>query len=161
MRRFWAPVTVAMLALLWLPSSWAAGRDVSPFGRVAGVVTDARGTPQMGAAVALIAIDGRTLRQVYTSDKGAFLLERLLPGIYSLRVTLASFLPVMKENILIEPGVNSFLSINLESLFNTMEVLRGRAGHWRATTIGPGCCAALGFTGRYSVSPRRTTPARL
>ncbi len=127
MRRFFAPIVVVLLAtVLWLPSGWAAGRVPSPFGVMAGVITDAHGTPQMGAAVALIASDGRILQQVYTSDRGIFLLERVLPGLYSLRVTLASFLPVLKENILIEPGVRSFLSINLASLFDTVDILRGR-----------------------------------
>jgi hypothetical protein len=126
MQRLWAPVTLALAVLLWLAPCGAAAGPPSSSGRLAGVVTDARGAPQMGAAVALIAVDGRTLRQVYSDDRGAFLLEHLLPGIYSLRVTLASFLPALKGNILVEPGVNAFLAINLESLFTTIDMLRGR-----------------------------------
>lgn len=93
---------------------------------MAGIIADADGVPQMGAAVALIAADGRILQKVYSNDRGAFLLERILPGIYSLRVSLASFLPVTRQNVTIEPGVRSFLSINLASLFDTLDVLRGR-----------------------------------
>lgn len=126
MRRVWVALTVTLVALFWLPSCPAASEGVSSFGRMAGVVTGAHGAPQMGAAVALVAVDGRILRRAYTNDQGAFLLEHLLPGIYSLRVTLASFLPAIKENILVEPGVNSFLAINLETLFTTVDVLRGK-----------------------------------
>ncbi len=127
MRRSLAPVVVGLLAaVLWLPSVSAAGRKTNPFGTMAGVVADARGVPQMGAAIALISADGRILQEVYSNDKGGFLLEHVGPGLYSLRVTLTSFLPALKQNILIEAGERSFLSINLSSLFDVMDTLRGR-----------------------------------
>ncbi len=126
MRRF-APAVVVLAAVLVLwASAFAAERTNSAFGVMAGMVSDGHGTPQMGAAVALIATDGRVLQLVYSNDRGAFLMERLLPGLYSLRISLASFLPVLKENILIQPGIRSFLSINLASLFDAVDVLRGR-----------------------------------
>lgn len=127
MRRRTLALGAIALMVLSVSSGLAANRASAPFGAMAGLVTDSHGTPQMGAAVALLAADGRTLRQVYTNDKGAFLVERVLPGLYALRVTLVSYLPVLKENILIAPGVNSFLSINLASLFNTMDMLRGKS----------------------------------
>lgn len=127
LRRKLAPVAITLLAVaLCAISSDAAGPARSVFGIMAGVVTDGEGTPQMGAAVALLAPDGRTLQQAYSNDRGIFMLERVLPGLYSLRITLASFLPVLKENILIEPGVRSFLSINMSSLFDTADLIRGK-----------------------------------
>ncbi len=133
-RRF-APVAALLLvALAALPSPSAMRGDPermlrvagAPLGVMAGVVVDARGIPQMGAAVTLIGGDGRILHRVYSSDRGAFLLERVIPGHYSLRVSLASFLPVLKENVAVEPGGRSFLSINLASLFDTVNALQGR-----------------------------------
>ncbi len=115
-----------MLTLAAALPGQAAARPAAKFGGMGGVVTDMNGAPQLGAAVALMAPDGRVLRRAYTDEQGAFLLERLLPGIYSLRVSLATFLPVVKENILIEPGVDSFLTINLASLFTALDLLRGR-----------------------------------
>jgi hypothetical protein len=115
-----------LLPVACVPGAQAADGGPSPYGAMAGVVVNLQGIPQMGATVALMAGDGRTLRRVYTDDKGAFVLERVLPGLYSLRVTLASYLPVIKENVLIQPGVQSFLSINLSSLFNTIDLLRGQ-----------------------------------
>ena len=118
------------IALLLVAVAVCPGRAASPEGSIlgglAGIVTDAKGGPQLGAAVSLIASDGRVVRQVYTDERGAFIVGRVLPGIYSLRVTLASFLPTFRENILIEPGADSFLAVNLASLFNAVDVFRGR-----------------------------------
>ncbi len=119
-------IAAVLIALALLPALHASPGLNPTYGLMTGVVVDVRGTPQMGAQVALIASDGRILQQVYSNDKGMFLLERVLPGLYSLRVSLASFLPVLKENVLIEPGIRSFLSINMASLFDAVDVVRGR-----------------------------------
>ncbi len=121
-----AALGVWLLAAFCLSSLWAAPRSVSPLGTLAGVVTNRRGIPQMGAAIALISGDGRILQHAYTNEKGAFLLERVKPGLYSLRVTLTSFLPFLKQEIRIQPGVRFFLSVNLASLLETVDILRGR-----------------------------------
>ena len=122
-----AALGVWLLAAFCLSSLWATPRGISPLGTLAGVVTNRRGIPQMGAAIALISGDGRILQHSYTNEKGAFLLERLKPGLYSLRVTLTSFLPFLKQKIQIQPGVRSFLSVNLASLLETVDILRGRS----------------------------------
>ena len=44
-----------------------------------------------GAVITLLSAEGRILQQAYTSEKGGFLLGRISPGLYSLRVTLTSF----------------------------------------------------------------------
>ncbi|MGH7463022.1 MAG: hypothetical protein ACREMA_18605, partial [Longimicrobiales bacterium] len=54
------------LALALAPAASAATRQASRFGAMSGQVADAQGTPQMGAAVALLAADGRILLQVYS-----------------------------------------------------------------------------------------------
>lgn len=126
-RRVLASLAVALLAVaVCAPSGTVASEPGSAFGVMAGVVVDPQGTPQMGAAIALIAGDGRILRSAYSGDNGAFVIERVIPGLYSLRVTLASYLPVLKENVLIRPGIHSFLSINMTSLFTSLDLLRGR-----------------------------------
>lgn len=128
-RRVSAPLAVALLAFaVCAPAGAVASEPGSAFGVMAGIVVDPQGAPQMGAAIALITGDGRVLRNAYSGDDGAFVIERILPGLYSLRVTLASYLPVLKENVLIQPGIHSFLSINMTSLFTSLDVLRGRRG---------------------------------
>lgn len=121
-------IGLALLLALAAGSAEAAGRVVPVLGTLGGRVRDARGAPQMGAAVAILTGDGRTLLKVYTDDRGAFLAERLLPGLYSLRVTLSSFLPVTKENVLVGAGTRSFLTINLASIFDAVDALAGGNG---------------------------------
>ena len=119
-------VGALLAAALCLPSLWATPRKLSPLGALAGVVTDPRGVPQMGAAIALISGEGRILQHAYTNEKGAFLLERIAPGLYSLRVTSTSLLPFLKPEVQIQPGVRPFLSVNLASLLEAVDIFRGR-----------------------------------
>jgi len=114
---------------LWgsgLPDAHQASVNKAPIGSLAGVVADARGVPQMGAAVMLLSADGRVLQRLLTNERGAFLMARLSVGRYNLRVTLANFLPSFKENVVVEAGGQAFLSINLASLSDTLARLTGR-----------------------------------
>jgi hypothetical protein len=95
-------------------------------GAISGKVTDARGVPQMGALVVVLAADGRVLHKLYTNEIGAFAEEHLLPGVYSLRVSLASFLPAVRDAIGVKAGSKAFISINLASLTDTLSGLIGK-----------------------------------
>lgn len=57
--------------------------DLVPLGTVAGVVTDEAGTPLVGMCVD--SARGNSLASARTSSTGAYRLERLLPGSYSIR----------------------------------------------------------------------------
>ena len=39
------------------------------------------------------------------------------------KLRLASFLPALKKNIAVQPGMQSFLAINLNSLFSSVELV--------------------------------------
>ncbi len=60
-------------------------------GRLAGVVRDAAGTPQLGASVELIseAVGVAASRGLLTNTQGMFRGDKLAPGFYTVRVTLA------------------------------------------------------------------------
>lgn len=75
----------------------------------------------MGATVVLYNRYDRSIRQMLTNADGAFLFDSLLPDLYSVRVTLASFIPAFKRNILVEPGFQSMLTINMASIFSSIE----------------------------------------
>jgi protocatechuate 3,4-dioxygenase beta subunit len=47
---------------------------------VSGVVRDARGTPQMGALVELMAANATVVSRVYTDMHGGFTFEHVFPG---------------------------------------------------------------------------------
>ena len=62
-------------------------------GSIAGLVTNASGVPQMGATAVLFNRFDRLCQRVLTDDKGLFAFENLLPGAYTVRISLAAFLP--------------------------------------------------------------------
>src|ERR1700682_5764350 len=85
-------------------------------GKILGLVTDAAGIPQMGAAVTLLTQQDKLFDRTLTDEKGAFSFDGLAAGAYSIRVSLASFLPVSKSSILVQPGLRTLLNVNLASL---------------------------------------------
>jgi len=92
-------------------------------GTIVGVVSDASGSGQLGATVYLFNRFEKLVRKVLTNENGAFGFEFLPPDSYSLRVVLPAFLPAVRQNILIQPGMRSFLAINLASLVSSVELV--------------------------------------
>jgi hypothetical protein len=90
-------------------------------GTLAGHVRDAGGIPQMGAAVIVYNRLDRALQKAFTNSNGEFQFMGLLPDTYSVRVTLNSFAPAFKQNILVQPGMRSVLNVKLTSLFSTIQ----------------------------------------
>jgi hypothetical protein len=79
-------LTVMVLSFGTKPA--AAQAKLVP-GKLAGVVRDSAGTPQLGANVELIAETGAAIsRGFLTNTQGIFRGEKLSPGLYTLRVTL-------------------------------------------------------------------------
>ncbi len=121
---------VLMLAAPGLVSAAApppqkASAPAAGFGSLSGKVLDSRGVPQMGALVTVLAADGRVLHSVYTNELGVFVQERLLPGVYGLKVSLTSFLPMLRENVKVQSGSKAFVTVNLASLTDTLVGLIG------------------------------------
>jgi len=92
-------------------------------GSIGGSVTDATGIPQMGATVLLFNRYERLCQKVLTSETGAFEFDHLLPGAYMVRVTLSSFLPAVRKDILVQPGIRSLLNVSLATLFSSVELV--------------------------------------
>lgn len=101
----------------------AAGPVPSVSGTIAGLVTDSAGVPQMGATVLLFNRFDRLCQRALTDAKGGFEFEHLLPGAYMVRVSLASFLPAVKNNILVQPGLRSLLNVSMAGLFSSVELV--------------------------------------
>jgi hypothetical protein len=100
------------------------GQAATPFhmaGAITGFVTDAAGVPQMGAAVILLNRQERQFERALTDDRGAFRFLGLTPDLYSIKVTLAAFVPAMKKGILVQPGMASVLNVNLNTLFSSIQ----------------------------------------
>jgi hypothetical protein len=111
----------SLVCLLSLPLAAAPGN-----GTIAGVVVDHSGTPQMGATILVSSeqiFDLAPIR-VVTNDHGRFSTNALPSGIYSIKVTLAGFLPVMQEHVQVDGEHPTLLQIVLGSVFSSFEKLR-------------------------------------
>ena len=100
------------------------GRAATPLrlgGAITGFVTDAAGVPQMGAAVVLLNRQERQFERALTDERGAFRFLGLTPDLYSIKVTLASYVPAIKKSILVQPGMASVLNVNLNTLFSSIQ----------------------------------------
>ena len=118
-----APVAGLLAAILLSVSPALAGTPVRFSGELGGQVTDAAGTPQPGAIVLLFNKQDRLLLRVATDGAGSFAFSELIPDLYNIQVSLASFLPAMKERIQIRPGMRSLLEINLSRVFSSIQVI--------------------------------------
>jgi hypothetical protein len=76
----------------------------------------------MGAIVLLYNCQDRVYGKVQTDDLGQFRFLGLFPDLYSVKVTLATFVPALKKNILVQPGMRSVLNVNLNTLFSTIQL---------------------------------------
>jgi len=95
-------------------------------GSIAGMVKSADGTPQMGALVEVFAAG--TLQPVvaFTSQAGSFQIPSLTPGSYRLKVTAASFLPSLIENVVIRSGGRAVINVTLNTLAEAIRFLPPR-----------------------------------
>ncbi len=107
-------VTVAGL----LPASGA------PFpATVSGVVRDARGTPQMGAVVELMAADATVVARAYTNMRGGYAFDHILPGVYQVKATGDSFLPTLREGLHLRARSKLVVNLTLSTLFEAVQWL--------------------------------------
>jgi len=95
-------------------------------GKLAGVVRDAAGTPQMGASVELLseAVGVAATRSFLTNTQGMFRGDKLAPGFYTVRVTLAGFLPTLEKHIRVTSNLTTVVRIELETMFTSLDQLR-------------------------------------
>ena len=117
-------VLIAASGSLGPGSAMAQSKLVS--GKLAGVVRDLSGTPQMGASVEVFAeAPGSAASLDYlTNTQGIFRGDRLSPGLYTIRVTLAGFLPTLQQHVRINPNLTTLVRVELESMFATLDQLR-------------------------------------
>ena len=94
-------------------------------GKISGVVLDSSGIPQMGATI-FVSSDQLlgSSAELLTNDRGRFSTALLPSGTYSIKVTLAGFLPVMEEHILVNDERTTLLEIVLGSIFSSLERLQ-------------------------------------
>lgn len=107
----------ALAILLGLSLPACAG-DQS--GTISGYVRNISGSPQMGAVVQLHA--GDHTFTVLTDGAGYYIATGLLPGLYSLKVTAASFLPASRDKVGVRPGATVNVNVTLKTLLGMMQL---------------------------------------
>jgi hypothetical protein len=96
-------------------------------GEILGEVHSSNGVAQMGATVLLFNRYDQLIKQTLSNEQGRFAFGMLAPDTYSIRVSLASFVPAMRRNIAVAAGSEAVLKISLASLLSTIEVLPASA----------------------------------
>jgi len=97
-------------------------------GSLAGLVRGPAGVPQMGASVSLFNRYERLINRTITNERGLFGFEALPPDLYSVRISLASFVPAMKQKITVQPGMQSLLYVDLTSVLSSIELVYAAPG---------------------------------
>src|SRR5579864_5781434 len=101
-------LAASLIAVLTLSAPAALPAPASKLsGSIAGYVRSVSGVPQMGATVLLFNRSERLIQQALTNERGIFGFGALKPDTYSIRITLASFMPAAKHSILVQPGMQS------------------------------------------------------
>lgn len=104
------------LGCLAAAQGWSA-----EYGRITGTVKDAEGNPLLGVTVLLTGptLPGVTAaaEQVITDTHGAFSVEHLKPGWYSIKATAVTRLPVRRDRIRVGPGRTATQDFVLNEIF--------------------------------------------
>ncbi len=104
-----------------------AGGSLALSGTILGEVKSVAGVVEMGAKVLLYDRHDQLVRQVLTNEQGRFGFASLSPDVYSIRVTLASFVPALRRNITVAAGTENLLQINLSGIFSTVDLVSSAA----------------------------------
>jgi hypothetical protein len=118
---------IRALVLAWLACFFALPATAAQTaGKISGLVVDSAGTPQMGATVWVSSeqLLGPTPLDLLTNDRGRFSTEILPVGAYTLKVTLAGFLPAMEQHIQVSDQRTTLIQVVLGSVFASFEQLR-------------------------------------
>jgi hypothetical protein len=112
--------------LVTLAISLSASAATNP-GTISGSVRNSSGTPQMGAAVEILAQAATHGPIVYTDEKGRYTAHGLLPGTYTVRVSAPSFLPSIREHVGLISGANLVVNVTLNTLFEAIQFVPKKA----------------------------------
>jgi hypothetical protein len=113
-------------------AAWAGG-PIPLSGSISGEVKTVAGVVEMGAKVLLYDRHEQLIRQVLTNEMGHFGFGALVPDVYTIRVSLASFVPALRRNISVAAGSDNLLQINLSGIFSTVDILSSAS---RGTLMG-------------------------
>src|SRR5437870_3446299 len=109
--------------MIGLTPALQAGESISLSGQILGEVRNSNGVSQMGAAVSLYNRYDELVRRALSNQDGKFVFDSLSPDVYSIRVSLASFVPALRRNIPVLAGSENLLKIQLNSALSSVELI--------------------------------------
>ncbi len=105
--------------------AWGSAHAASA-GAIAGYVKDASGAPQMGAVVEIFVSAVNVGTTVFTDSRGYYQAENLPAGTYQVKVTATSFLPSLRENIVLRSGAHLVINLTLNTLADALKLMPAR-----------------------------------
>ena len=117
---------ILMLTCFSVGANTSAAQVKAAAGKLSGVVRDSAGTPQMGATVEIVpeGVVRAASFGLLTNTQGIFHGDHLSPGFYTVRVTLAGFLPTIQQHVRISAHLTTVVRVELESMFASLDQLR-------------------------------------
>ncbi|HLK54650.1 MAG TPA: carboxypeptidase-like regulatory domain-containing protein, partial [Candidatus Angelobacter sp.] len=109
-----------VVLLAWVPLHAAS------VGAIAGYVKDNSGTPQMGAVVEVFVSAVKVGTTVFTDSRGYYLADNLPAGTYQVKVTAASFLPSLREDVILHSGAHLIINLTVNTLADALKVMPAR-----------------------------------
>jgi carboxypeptidase family protein len=95
-------------------------------GMISGYVKDSSGAPQMGAVVDIFTSASVLGTTVYSDSRGFYSASNLQPGTYQVKVSAASFLPTLRENVSLRAGAHVLVNVTLSTLTDALKLLPPR-----------------------------------
>jgi hypothetical protein len=111
-----------LLAVLFMATQAFA----TPVASISGIVKNNSGVPQMGATVEIFTSAALVGTTVYTDARGYYNAANLKPGTYQVKVTAASFLPSLRENVGLKTGAHLVVNLTLSTLADALQFLPAR-----------------------------------
>ncbi|HZD93923.1 MAG TPA: carboxypeptidase-like regulatory domain-containing protein [Candidatus Sulfotelmatobacter sp.] len=105
--------------------AWSSAHAASA-GAIAGYVKDASGAPQMGAVVEVFVSAAKVGTTVFTDSRGFYQADNLPSGTYQIKVTAASFLPSLREDIVLRSGARLIINLTLNTLTDALKLMPAR-----------------------------------
>ena len=111
--------------LLVVLLAWAPLHAAS-VGAIAGYVKDSSGAPQMGAVVEVFVSAARVGTTVFTDSRGYYAANNLPAGNYYVKVSAASFLPSLRENVFLRSGAHLVINLTVNTLADALRLIPNR-----------------------------------
>ena len=95
-------------------------------GAITGVIKSSSGTPQMGAVVEISTSAATLGTTVFTDAHGVYNANNLPAGVYQVKVSAATFLTSLRENVTLRAGARLVINLTLNTMADAVKLLPER-----------------------------------